>query len=78
MSLIPAQIIDIVTYPEEHAIGEIYIYGTILLVVILQNTLTHTLYVNRKSKMLPGISAGLRNTLVKKLQQISITYHKEL
>lgn len=78
MPLILAQIIDIVTYPKEHAVGEIYIYGTILLVVILQNILTHTLYVNRKSKMLRSISAGLRNTLVKKLQQISITYHKEL
>lgn len=78
MPLILAHIVDIVTYPEKHSITDIYIYGSILLIVILQNILTHTLYVNRKSKMLRSISAGLRNTLVKKLQQISITYHKEL
>lgn len=76
--LILAQIVDIITYPDAHSITEIYIYGIILLVVILQNILTHTLYINKKSKMLRSISAGLRNTLVKKLQQISITYHKEL
>lgn len=76
--LVLAEVIDIITYPTMHSLGEIYIYGAILLAVILQNIPTHTLYVNIKSKMLRGISAGLRNTLVKKLQQISITYHKEL
>ncbi len=76
--IILAQIIDIITYTDEHSITEIYIYGGVLLVFILQNILTHSLYVNKKSRMLRSISAGLRNSMVKKLHQISITYHKEL
>lgn len=76
--LVLAQIVDIVTYPDVHNITEIYIYGAILLVFIIQNIPTHTLYVKHKSKMLRSISAGLRNTMVKKLHQISLTYHKEL
>lgn len=76
--IILAQIVDIVTYPTLHHITEIYIYGAILLVFIIQNIPTHTLYINKKSKMLRSISAGLRNTMVKKLHQISLTYHNEL
>ena len=76
--LVLAHIINVITYPELHNIREIYIAGGILIFVSLLNIPTHTLYVNKKSKMLRSIGAGLRNTMVKKLQQISITYHKEL
>jgi len=76
--LVLAHIIDTVTYPDTHNISEIYIAGGILLFLALLNIPTHTYYVNKKSKMLRSIGAGFRNTMVKKLQQISITYHKEL
>lgn len=76
--LLLASVIDVVTNPSEKSISDIYIYGALLLVVIIQNIFTHTIFVNYKSRMLRSISAGLRNTLVKRLQQISITYHKEL
>ncbi|MBR0277673.1 MAG: hypothetical protein IJQ50_04350 [Clostridia bacterium] len=36
------------------------------------------LFVKHKSNMLRSISAGHRNTLIKRLQQIFITYHREL
>ncbi len=76
--IILAAIIDIISAPEKNNFSMIYVYSAILLVVIVQNIFTHTLFINYKSKMLRNISAGLRNSLVKKLQQISITYHKEL
>lgn len=76
--LILAAIIDIISAPEKNSVQSIYIYGAILIAVTVQNIFTHTLFVNCKSSMLRSIGAGFRNTLVKKLQQISITYHKEL
>ena len=76
--LVLAHIIDVITYPDVHKINEIYIAGGILLFFALLNIPTHTYYVNKKSKMLRSIGAGFRNTMVKKLQQISISYHKEL
>lgn len=76
--LVLAQIVDVIMYPDIHKISEIYISGGILIFFSLLNIPTHTLYVNKKSKMLRSIGAGLRNTMVKKLQQISISYHKEL
>lgn len=76
--LVLAAVIDIISNPQQNDIRKIYIYGFILIVVIVQNIFSHTLFVNCKSSMLRGIGAGFRNTLVKKLQQISITYHNEL
>lgn len=71
-------IIDIITKQKPGSLKYVYIYGAVLLFVIVQNIFSHLLFVNSKSKLLRSIGAGLRNTLVKKLQQISITYHNEL
>ena len=76
--VILSAIVDIVTQQKPGSLRYVYIYGAILLVVIIQNIFTHLLYINHKSKLLRSIGAGLRNTLVKRLQQISITYHNEL
>ncbi len=38
----------------------------------------YSIYNHRSNTMLRNIGAGLRNTLVKKLQHLSITYHKEI
>lgn len=76
--LVLATIIDALTNHGPDTMRSILICCSILMVVIVQNIYTHTRYINHKSKMLRSISAGFRNTLVKKLQQLSISYHNEM
>lgn len=76
--IVTAQVIDIVSNPDTRSVNELFIYGGILVVLIVQNLFTHVLYINYTSRSLRNIGAGLRNTLVKKLQQLSITYHHEM
>lgn len=76
--LVTAEVINIVTNPDEHTMQKMLIYGIILFVLLVQNVPTHVLYSRFTDKMLRTIGAGLRNTLVKKLQHLSITYHKEI
>lgn len=73
-----ANIINAVTYPNENTLKIIAINAIITTILIVQNLFTHMWYVSHTSKALRQISAGLRNTLIKKLQQLSITYHKEI
>lgn len=76
--IVTANVINIATNPNEHSASGLVVNGVILMVLIIQNLFTHVLYVNYTSRALRGIGAGLRNSLVKKLQQLSITYHQEL
>lgn len=76
--IITANVIDIATNSQSHALTELFVNGAILVFLIVQNLFTHVWYINYTSRALRSIGAGLRNSLVKKLQQLSITYHQEL
>ena len=76
--IITANVIDIATKPESHALSELFINGAVLVLLVVQNLFTHVIYMNYTSRALRSIGAGLRNSLVKKLQQLSITYQNEL
>lgn len=76
--LVTAGVINAVTDPDEKTIHTMIVYGIVLLILLVQNIPSHVLYSKFTDKMLRTIGAGLRNTLVKKLQHLSITYHKEI
>ncbi|MBS7298788.1 MAG: ABC transporter ATP-binding protein [Eubacteriales bacterium] len=78
LPIITANIIDAVTNPTEDVYKIIAINAVLLFVVFIQNVPTHTLYAKYTDTMLRNIGAGLRNTMVRKLQQLSITYYKEI
>ena len=78
LPIITANIIDAVTNPTEDVYKIIAINAVLLFVVFVQNVPTHTLYAKYTDTMLRNIGAGLRNTMVRKLQQLSITYYKEI
>jgi ATP-binding cassette subfamily B protein len=56
----------------------ILINSIIIVVFLLQNILTHTLYARLTDNMLRNASAGLREAVVRKLQHLSITFHNEM
>lgn len=76
--IITANIINAVTYRDENIMRTILINSVILFIVFIQNIPSHVIYSRYCDKMLRNIGAGLRNTMVKKLQSLSLTYHKEI
>lgn len=77
--LVSAEVINLITSPDDKTVSKLVIYGIILFLLLIQNIPTHTLLYERYvNKMLRTVGAGMRNTLIKKLQHLSITYHKEI
>lgn len=78
LSIVTANIINIVSYPDRHSIREFWINLVVIIVVILQNIPMHTLHVSYISKAVRHVEAGLRSTLVRKMQQLSLSYHGDM
>ncbi|GAA0134065.1 ABC transporter ATP-binding protein [Paenibacillus sp. YSY-4.3] len=78
LSIVTANIINIVSYPDRHSMREFWINLGVIIVVILQNIPMHTLHVSYISKAVRHVEAGLRSTLVRKMQQLSLSYHGDM
>lgn len=77
--LVTSEVINIISSPGEGTVRKMFIYALILFLLLIQNIPTHALlYEKYVNKALRTVGAGLRNTLIKKLQHLSITYHKEI
>ncbi len=77
--LVTSEVINLITSPDADTPKKLAIYGVILFFLLIQNIPTHVLWYEKYvNKMLRTVGAGLRNTLIKKLQHLSITYHKEI
>ncbi len=76
--LISAEVINVVTQGGPDTVKKLIIYGIILLLLVLENIPMHVLREKYTNRMLRTIGAGLRNTVVRKLQHLSITYHKQI
>ncbi len=77
LPLITADIINLVTSPPENFLLRIAFDAIIAASLLLINIPFHTLYVKILSKANRNVEAGLRGAMVRKLQQLSITYHKD-
>jgi len=76
--VITAAIINTVTDGGSNIMARVWTYMGILTLLLAQNIPMHMLYARYTDSMLRTIGAGLRNTLIKKLQHLSISYHKEI
>lgn len=76
--IVTANVIDIVSNPSERPLWQLWVNGIILCILVIQNIFSHVAYIESTSSSLRSIGAGLRNSLIKKLQQLSITYHNEM
>ena len=77
LPLITADIINLVTNPPQNFIYRIAIDAVIAVTLLLLNIPFHTFYVKILSKANRNVEAGLRGAMVRKLQQLSIAYHKD-
>ncbi len=78
LPLVTSLIINFVAYPGKYDIRFLIfaITGEVLLLIL--NIPMNTLYTKTFSKVMRRVEAGLRGAMVIKLQQLSITFHKEM
>lgn len=76
--IVTSEVVTIVTEGRATAARDIAILVVALSLLILQNIPTHIWYEKYTNKMLRNIGAGLRSSLIRKLQHLSVTYHKEM
>jgi len=78
MPIITANVIDIASSSGNRALRELWINSIIAFLLIIQNVPTNILYTKFFSQALRSVEAELRSKLVRKLQILSISYHKQL
>ncbi len=78
LPIITSNIINLVVYPTEHLYRDIGLNVAVIVFLLLLNIPTNVLRVKYQSLVLRRVEAGLRGALVRKLQQLSISFHKEM
>ncbi|MBR5809611.1 MAG: ABC transporter ATP-binding protein [Clostridia bacterium] len=76
--LITAEIINIVTRNDADMSRKLLICAAILVVLLLSNYPLHIVWSKYVDQKLRAVSAGLKTSLIRKLQHLSITYHNEI
>lgn len=77
--VVTANIINAVAYLSgQELIRQLIVNIALMAFLFLLNVPTHSLYVHFHSKVVRKAEAGLRGAMVRKLQQLSITFHKEM
>ncbi len=75
MPAITANIIDIIARPEAHAAHELWWNAGLLLAIIAQNVPLHYVYVRLLSRAARSMETGLRSSLCRRLQHLSVDYY---
>lgn len=77
LPIVTGNIINIATEPAAHSTGEIIANIAVIIILIIFNVPLNYLFNVCQSTAIRAVEAHLRSSLVRKLQQLSITYHKE-
>ncbi len=78
MPLVTSDVINMITERPDGFLLRIIIDAVIFCVFLVQNIPTHMWYSSIINKMLRNTSAGIKSSVIRKLQRLSITYHKEM
>lgn len=78
LPLVTANIINIATNPAGHSLHELWVSAAIMVALIVQNVPTNYVYFKAYRRAIRSVEAELRQALVRKMQQLSIAYHKEM
>ncbi len=76
--IVTSNIINALVYPDEDPVITITKNIVLLILMYIIHIPGHIIYAKYTDNMLRTMSAGLRRTLIRKLQHLSITYHKEM
>ena len=78
LPIVTADIINFVAYPATRNPDALILRVALLLFLLILNVPTHMLYTKYYSRVTRRVEAGLRGAMVRKLQQLSIPFHKEM
>ncbi len=78
LPIITANIINVVTYGGDDVIPRLFINVGVMVFLLLLNIPTHMLYIRYHSLVVRRAEVALRGAMVRKLQQLSIAFHKEM
>ena len=78
LPIVTSNIINIATDPGENAARDIILNVVFMTVMIAQNILSNYFHTLFYSRAIRNVEKDLRGALVRKLQQLSITYHNEM
>ncbi|GAA6621790.1 ABC transporter ATP-binding protein [Scytonema sp. NUACC26] len=72
-----ANIIDIISHPQEHTLGQLWLNGVVLAISLVQNIPMQYLYITTLSAVTRHMETRLRDALTRQLQQLSIGFYKQ-
>ncbi len=75
LPVVMARMITIISDTSKYAISDLWMVSAIFFVIILQNVPMHTLFVRVFSSALNTMQWQLRSSIVKRLQELSISFH---
>ena len=78
LPIVTSYIINFVAYPGEYSLTLMIVFIVMMILLILLNIPMNTLYTKCYCKVMRKVEAGLRGAMVRKLQQLSIAFHKEM
>ncbi len=76
--LVTAEVINVVARNDEDLSKKLVFYALVIVAMLLSNYPLHIIYSKYIDKRLRLLGAGLRTSLIRKLQHLSITYHNEI
>lgn len=76
--IVTSKIINVATYPETHRTSEIFVCMAVALLFLLQNIGSSYLQAGVYSRVIREIEMNLRGAMIRKLQYLSISFHKEM
>lgn len=77
LPIVSANIINIVSNPAKHNLHEIWVNIAIILIMVIQNIYTNSLFVRYHSEAIRSVESRLRGSLIRKIQQLSFSFHSE-
>ena len=78
LPIVTSNIINIATTPDENVVRDISLNVAFMCVMIIQNVFSNYVHVYLYSKTIRNMECNLRGSLVRKLQQLSISYHNAM
>jgi ATP-binding cassette, subfamily B, bacterial len=78
MPIAIANVINAATIQADGGIRTIYLNAIIMFILVLQNIVTNYYHTKLHSYAIRSVESGLRASLIKKLQELSIPYQKEM
>ncbi|HHP7243224.1 MAG TPA: ABC transporter ATP-binding protein [Elainellaceae cyanobacterium] len=72
-----ANIIDIISAPDNHDLSELWLNGGVLAIAVVQNIPTHYWHVGFMSAATRGMEYSLRSAMARRLQELSIGFYRQ-